>query len=154
METDSGLVGWGESQAPVGPEIAQAIVTRVLAPVVLGQDPFRRDSLYAEMLGTMHARGQFGYQLDALASVDTALWDLTGRALGVSVNQLVGGPHRVELPCYVSGLTAGSQERRMEEAHRHIASGFVGVKPFLGRGLAEDEEEAVAFAPRYRRVRC
>ena len=146
VETDSGLVGWGESQAPVGPEIAQAIVTRVLAPVVLGQDPFRRDSLYAEMLGSMHARGQFGgYQLDALASVDTALWDLTGRALGVSVNQLVGGPHRVELPCYVSGLTAASQEGRREEAHRHTASGFVGVKPFLGRGLAEDEEEAVAL---------
>lgn len=146
LETDSGLVGWGESQAPVGPEIAQAIVRRVLAPVVLGQDPFRRDSLYAEMIGTMHARGQFGgYQLDALASVDTALWDLTGRALGVSVNQLAGGPHRVELPCYVSGLTAESQERRMEEAHQHIASGFVGVKPFLGGGVVEDAEEAVAL---------
>ena len=102
VETDSGLVGWGESQAPVGPEIAQAIVTRVLAPVVLGQDPFRRDSLYAEMLGTMRERPVWRFQLDALASVDTALWDLTGRALGVSVNQLVGGPH-VELPCYVSG---------------------------------------------------
>ena len=93
VETDSGLVGWGESQAPVGPEIAQAIVTRVLAPVVLGQDPFRRDSLYAEMLGTMHARGQRRLPTGRLGQRDTALWDLTGRALGVSVNQLVGGPH-------------------------------------------------------------
>ena len=39
------------------------------------------------------------------------------------------------------------------EAHRHTASGFVGVKPFLGRGLAEDEE-AVALRSAIPQVRC
>lgn len=146
LETDNGLVGWGEAQAPVAPEVAQAIVTKVFAPIVIGQDPRRRDRLYADMLGSMHARGQFGgYQLDALASVDIALWDLTGQALGASVTELAGGPHRLELPSYVSGLTAGSLESRKDEARRYIGSGFVGVKPFLGQGLERDVEELAAL---------
>ena len=153
VETDSGLVGWGESQAPVGPEIAQAIVTRVLAPVVLGQDPSGETALRGDArIDARERPALWRLSTGCLGQRRHRLVDLTGRALGVS--QPVGRwtPPRGTSLLRVGvdrRIARGAKERRTGTPHPGSS-----VKPFLGRGLAEDEEEAVAFAPRYHRVRC
>ncbi len=145
VETDAGLTGWGEAQAPVGPEVAQAIVARILAPSVLGLDPLATGRRYREMYETMRVRGQVGgYQQDAIAAVDTALWDIAGQALGRSIAELLGGRLRDRLPCYVSGLRAKTLEERAEEAATWVARG-AGVKSFLGFGVGADAREVATL---------
>jgi galactonate dehydratase len=143
--TDTGLTGWGEAQAPVGPEVAQAVVARILAPAVLGLDPLATGRRCREMYETMRVRGQVGgYQQDAIAAVDTALWDIAGQALGRSVAELLGGRMRDRLPCYVSGLRAKTLDERAEEAALWASRG-AGVKSFLGFGVAADGREVAVL---------
>lgn len=44
--------------------------------------------------------------MSALSSVEMALWDIKGKALGVPVWQLLGGKVRDEIPCYANGWFA------------------------------------------------
>lgn len=145
LETDEGLVGWGEGQAPVGPEVLQKIVERVIGPVVLGQDPMDINIRYQEMYDTLRVRGQTtGYQLDAIAAIDTALWDIKGKAFNQSISELLGGRFRDRLPAYVSGLRANVHEARLEEAREWTQQGL-GLKPFIGFGYANDKAEITAI---------
>jgi L-alanine-DL-glutamate epimerase-like enolase superfamily enzyme len=38
IETDGGIVGWGESQSPVAPEITVTLINKLLGPLVMGED--------------------------------------------------------------------------------------------------------------------
>ena len=142
IDTDEGISGWGEAQAPIGPEITQAIVQRVLGPVLLGADPLATSVRYSEMYETLRVRGQTGgFQLDAIAALDTALWDIRGKAVGKPVSELLGGRFRERLPCYVTGLRERTLDGRAEEAQRWRDVGIAGVKPCLGFGVASDAAE-------------
>lgn len=141
VETDAGLVGWGEAQAPVGTEIILTIVREVLAPAILGRSAEATGPRYTDMYETMRVRGQIGgYQQDAIAGVDTALWDLRGKAAGVSIADLLGGRRRDRLPAYVTGLREKTPAGRQQEASDWVAQGL-GVKPCLGLGYLRDARE-------------
>jgi D-galactarolactone cycloisomerase len=141
VETDEGIVGWGESQAPVGPEVVLTIIERVLGPTVLGLDPLGTTARYADMYETLRVRGQIGgFQQDAIAALDTALWDIRGRAAGLSLADLIGGRLRDTLPCYVTGLREKSAAARREEAAEWARQGF-GVKPCMGFDPRTDAAE-------------
>lgn len=145
IETDDGLVGWGEAQAPIAPEVVLTIVERVLAPALLGEDALATSARARDMYETLRVRGQTGgFQQDAIAAVDIALWDLRARAHGQSLADLLGGRLRDRLPCYVTGLRQSTRDARAEEAAQWARQGF-GVKPCLGFGGPEDAAEAVAL---------
>lgn len=141
VETDEGVVGWGEAQAPVGTEIVLSVIADVVGPAVLGQDPLATTARHRDMYETNRVRGQIGgYQQDAIAAVDTALWDIRGRVAGVSIADLLGGRLRDRLPAYVTGLAAPTPEGRQAEAAGWVEQGF-GVKPALGQGVDLDAAE-------------
>ncbi len=137
---DSGLVGWGESQAPLAPEVACTIVDRILEPVLVGSEFEGRvdeiEFLWWRMYSTMRVRGQTGgFMLDAIAGVDLALWDLAGKIAAKPVSQLITAGSRTSVPAYLSGLPGGSA---------------AGVKPFLDAGFSRvkifhDSSEARLF---------
>lgn len=148
ITTDDGTVGYGEAQAPIGPEVVQVIIERVLGPTLLGKDPLDTGVRFHEMYSSLRARGQTtGFQMDAIAAIDIALWDIKGKVADLSVAQLLGGSFRSSLPCYVSGsLLAATPEERAEEAARHVEGGIAGVKVYLGFGLEGDEQEIAALS--------
>lgn len=134
-----GTEGWGEALAPVAPEVPQAIVDRLLAPVLVGEDPRRVRPLWSKLTGLMRERGHLvGHQADALAAVDIALWDLAGKAAGVPVHALLGGAFRDEIPTYVSGLPKPTDAERAELAADWAARGVRAIKLHLGNGVAAD----------------
>lgn len=113
VETDSGLVGWGEAQAPLAPEVACTIVERILAGVVAGQDfdgsPERIAGLWDLMYATMRVRGQTGgFMLDAIAAIDIALWDIAGKQAGRPVSALLCAEPKLDVPAYLSGVPRGA----------------------------------------------
>lgn len=145
IETDEGIVGFGECQAPVGPEVVAVIIQRMLGPILLGRDPLDVVPLFQELYGSGRARGQVtGYQIDAIAGLDTALWDIRARSAGLSLSAALGGRFRDRLPSYVTGLRAPDRAGRLDEA-RGWASMGIGVKACLGHDPREDSREAEAI---------
>jgi galactonate dehydratase len=139
LTCDDGTEGWGEALAPVAPEVVQAIVDRLLTPVLLGEDPRRVKPLWSKLSGLMRERGHLvGHQADALAAVDIALWDLAGKAAGVPVHALLGGAYRDEIPTYVSGLPKPTDAERTALAADWAARGVRAIKLHLGTGVAAD----------------
>jgi D-galactarolactone cycloisomerase len=136
---DDGTSGWGEALAPVAPEVPRAVVDRLLAPVLIGEDPRRVRPLWSMLTGLMRERGHLtGHQADALAAVDIALWDLAGKAYGVPVHALLGGAFRDEVPSYVSGLPRSTDADRAELAAEWAARGVRAIKLHLGHGVDAD----------------
>jgi D-galactarolactone cycloisomerase len=139
VNCDDGTTGWGEALAPVAPEIAQAVVDRLVAPVLVGQDPRRVRPLWTTLTGLMRERGHLGgHQADALAAVDIALWDVAGKAFGVPVHALLGGAYRDEVPTYVSGLPRSTDGERAALAREWVSRGVRAIKLHLGNGVDKD----------------
>jgi L-alanine-DL-glutamate epimerase-like enolase superfamily enzyme len=145
ITTEDGTVGWGEGHAPLGPRATQAVVEDVLAPLLIGQDPLAIERHWERMYGSMRLRGHnTGYQLEAMAGVDIALWDLTGKLLDVPVYHLLGGPFRLQLPCYASGVPGETVAARVAAAQGFVAEGYTAVKTSIGRGNIDSDLAGVA----------
>ena len=139
VTAEDGSVGWGEALAPVAPEVPEAIVTLLLAPVLIGADATSPRVQFSVLRDLMRERGHLvGHQADALAAVDIALWDLAGRLTGSSVASLLGGAFRTEVPSYVSGLPFNDDESRIARAREWVSDGAASVKLHLGFGVEED----------------
>jgi D-galactarolactone cycloisomerase len=86
--------------------------------------------------------GRKGVAVEAISGIDIALWDLKGKALGLPVHRLLGGPIRARLQAYATGFyrTRAPDQRAMlvAEAERHVADGFAAFKLKLGFGVADD----------------
>ena len=98
IETDEGVVGWGE---PVIEGRARTVETAVheLAGVLVGQDPARINDLWQAMYRGGFYRGG-PILMSAIAGVDQALWDIKGQVLGQPVYQLLGGLVRDRMKVY------------------------------------------------------
>jgi D-galactarolactone cycloisomerase len=143
VDTDDGLHGWGEAQAPIVPEAAQAIVDRLLGPMLIGADPREVQTLRDRLYHSMNGRGHFtGFMLDAIAGCDIALWDITAKAAGVPLSAALGRRLRDRLPAYVSGVRAPTPDARGALAADLCRAGYEGVKLYLGRGVEADLAEA------------
>ena len=141
VETDTGAVGYGEGQSPIAPEVSATIVRRILAPALVGRDPLAPRILRREMYDLMNLRGHTGgFMLDAIAAVDIALWDIAGKAVGLPIYRLLGGPCRSEVPVYVSGIRGESIADKLGTMRDFIGRGFMAFKLFGGFGVKEDAE--------------
>ena len=139
IETSDGIVGYGEGQSPIAPEVSASIVNTILAPVLIGRDPCAPRALRREMYDLMNLRGHTGgFMIDAIAAIDTALWDIAGKAAGLPVHRLLGGPCRKAVPVYVSGVRGESVDEKIATVRDFIGRGFNTFKLFAGFGVTED----------------
>ena len=131
VESDSGVVGWGEAQSPVSPRTTRTIVEDLCRPVVLGCDPMDVEYLWYRQYSAMRERGHItGFYIDALAGVDIAIYDLLGKALNQPVYRLLGGRYRDTVKTYV-GISGGTPEKVAESAAEHVGYGYRALKMHL-----------------------
>lgn len=128
VETDAGVVGWGESQVDVGffghtLEDVLAAVNDYLGPQLVGRDPFDR----ALALALIDFRGH----TTAKAGIDLALHDLMGRALGTSVAHLIGGRHRERVGVSIE-IAGGAPDAMAAECARLVGLGVREFKAKVG----------------------
>jgi L-alanine-DL-glutamate epimerase-like enolase superfamily enzyme len=96
------------------------------------------------MVRAVRNLGRPGIASMAIAAVDTALWDLKARLLGVSVVTLLGAGRR-EVPVYGSGgFTSYSLDELQRQLGEWVASGISRVKMKVGRDAAQDPERVRA----------
>jgi D-galactarolactone cycloisomerase len=139
IETDHGLVGWGECY---GPARMTAAVVESVAPWLIGEDPLRTDHLWQMVYTRLRDHGQKGVVIQGLSGIDIALWDIKGRHFGVPVHQLLGGALRTEVAAYATGLYRRKSGEPIaylaKEAAGYVAEGFSAVKLKVGFGVEED----------------
>lgn len=92
VETDDGIVGWGEciSQFPPLALAAKTIIEQGYAPLLVGENPLEVERLWNKMLGQFWWYGPQGIAAYGVSAIDMALWDVKGKALGFPVCQLIG----------------------------------------------------------------
>ena len=103
---DDGTYGLGE---PYLPGHANAVIdeTNRLGRLIVGEDPLRVEAIWQRMYNDIYYYRVNPIKLSAMSGIDQALWDLRGKALGVSVAELLGGPIRTRFPVYC-GVANGS----------------------------------------------
>nr|WP_202470119.1 galactonate dehydratase [Streptomyces sp. SID2888] len=125
IETDDGVVGWGEPVVEGRAEVVRSAV-EVLAEYLVGKDPLRiQDHWQVLSKGGFYRGGPV--LSSAVAGIDQALWDITGRALGVPVHTLLGGPVRDTVRVY-AWVGGDEPERLKEEVTAQVEAGFSAVK--------------------------
>ncbi|HZM37351.1 MAG TPA: enolase C-terminal domain-like protein [Burkholderiales bacterium] len=135
MTADDGTVGWGEA----GPsrrwsaETVQSAFTsikHVLAPGLIGRDPFDIAGLHAAM-NTELAPGLDPGQPVAKAALDLAAHDLVCRKLGINLQSWLGakGADRIELSWLVSAPDVGGTAKSVEQG---LAEGYRAFKVKVG----------------------
>ena len=125
--TDQGLIGEGEAVDAVS---GGAQIVAGFRGSLMGQDPLRVEAIW-ERIRTSGIFGgaQAGQYVTALTAVEIALWDLTGKALGLPIYQLLGGKTRDRVRVYCD---SGTNDRKDPAAKQFISqiidNGFTMTK--------------------------
>jgi L-alanine-DL-glutamate epimerase-like enolase superfamily enzyme len=140
VRTDDGLEGYGQTAHSEG-ELTAQVLHRLIAPHYLGKDPINVAAL-ADSCARESYKIWGSLVFRALAGVDTALWDLLGKASGRPVYQLLGGKLRDRVPLYGSAMKRDtSPEEEVERVGAAVAEhGFGGVKIKIGERIGRDGE--------------
>ena len=120
IETDEGITGWGE---PVLEGRAHTVAAAVgeLADYLVGKAPRHNEDHWTVLYRGGFYRGG-AVHMSALAGIDQALWDIKGKALGVSVSDLLGGQVRDKIRVY--SWIGGD---RPDVSPRHRSIDFFGM---------------------------
>lgn len=148
VETDAGIVGWGEGKNAAGSAgtygALVSLINNEIAPALRGRDARDINGIW-EMLynGVRHQKAaasghvmpvlaRRGLTVAAISAIDIALWDILGKSLGVPVWQLLGGRKSERMPAYASGGWA-SVDKIGEQLQSYIdKGGFKAVKMRVG----------------------
>lgn len=152
ITTDDGATGWGEA-VTMWPEASQATAALVtgLGEQLIGRDPVEVTALWRGLKEHTWWYGLGGIASFALAALDIALWDLRGKALGVRVLDLLGGPAKERLPAIASSHATHRELPAMAEEIRGWVEdrGLHGVKVGFGKrgeaNLGFEHDRDVAF---------
>jgi galactonate dehydratase len=98
IETDEGVVGWGEPVIEGRARTVEAAVHE-LSEYLVGQDPSRINDLWQVMYRAGFYRGG-PILMSAIAGIDQALWDIKGKVMGQPVYELLGGLVRDKMKVY------------------------------------------------------
>ena len=148
LETDNGLVGWGECAvlwSMMGMEDTfEAIVNDAFERYLLDETPIDRQMLTKRMYGGMTAQNPGLFTAGVISAFDVALWDLTGKFYEAPICDLLGGKFRDRIRTYTyiydpDALEAGESDDFAdrwlggidgiaEVAKKLVDRGFTGLK--------------------------
>ena len=140
VTSDTGLFGWGEV-CPLGTTYLPAHASgaraalELLAPALIGLDPTNlaaiNDAMDASLMGHAYAK----------SPIDVACWDLTGKAWGASVVEMLGGVRQTKFPLYFA-VPLGSPEEMTDYVHARRAEGIHRFQLKIGGDPTLDAKRA------------
>jgi L-alanine-DL-glutamate epimerase-like enolase superfamily enzyme len=139
VETDEGISGLGEGIGNAS--LVKTIVDTGLRDLAIGLDPFDVAVVYEKLArGTLYWEHK-GSVVCAASGIETACWDIMGKALNVPVYKLLGGKVHDKVHAYASDLFWQEDPASMAKAAAaYVEQGFDIVKAHLGvLGPAEEE---------------
>ena len=132
IETDEGLIGWGE---PVVEGRAHTVAAAVdeLSDYLVGKDPLQIEKLWQAMYRGAFYRGG-PILMSAIAGVDQALWDIKGKYHDAPVHQLLGGQVRDRIKVY-AWVGGDRPADIVNSAQKAVSEGFSATKMNLTEEL-------------------
>ena len=127
IETDSGLVGWGEAFSYNCQKAVVAMIEGSAPSVLVGKAVADREQVMHELEVGMHLWGRYGISMFAISGIDIALWDLAAKAANQSLGKMLGQCKEV-LPAYASLLKYRDPEVVAEQTAHAIEKGYRLIK--------------------------
>lgn len=124
LVTDEGIEGWGEMISGTKTETVVAGATE-LAQTLIGRDPFAIETLWQELYNSFFRGGPINATI--VSGIETALWDIKGKALNVPIYELLGGRARDRIKVY-SWIGGDRPDDVVREALDRKNRGFDAVK--------------------------
>jgi L-alanine-DL-glutamate epimerase-like enolase superfamily enzyme len=146
VHTDDGVIGYGESIGSPCPEAIEMYLQQA-ARLCIGRNPFSNARLMTEAYHKLFQA--FGtcssprFSGQVLCGLEMALWDVSGKATGRSVHDLLGGAVRDEIQYF--GFAQGENATEVAaDAERLARDGFEVIYFKVGRGDRLDLDTAAA----------
>ncbi|ORE90907.1 racemase [Stappia sp. 22II-S9-Z10] len=129
VETEDGLVGWGEAFGHAGLDATRAALDHIVAPLAVGADAGDINALTRKILHSVHLLGRNGAFVYAFSGIEIALWDLLGKRTGQPLWRLLGGSRPGRLGAYASLLSyRGDVDLVGKCTAEARAQGYRGIK--------------------------
>ena len=144
ITTDTGIVGWGEcTRAADTAGIESAVLN--MAPLVIGRDPWDKEAIHRDL--AVYAVWAFQPMTGnfAFAGIDTALWDICGKAAGQPIYRMLGGAMR-EVVDYYYYMEWGTPDEIAAQGRDGVKRGYRAY--YIKAGVDEKREEAMLEALR------
>ena len=134
IKTDGGISGEGYlfSLNAKNIKIYNERLSKV-ASLLIGQDPLLMPSILKKINLAIDSIGRDSISIAALSTLDTALWDINGKANNLPLHRLFG-IHHTKVKTYASGGLWLSQsiDSIINEAHEFLRQGFLAMKIRVG----------------------
>jgi D-galactarolactone cycloisomerase len=128
VETDSGIVGWGEAfPHRIWPAV-KSLLEKLIAPACIGADPTDIPALMKRLIYHVHGVGRAGPVMYALSGLDIALWDILGKSKNLPIYRLLGGAPCEKLPAYASLLKYNDTDIVVRTCEQALARGYSELK--------------------------
>lgn len=111
---------------------------------LIGKDPHFIEAIWQDIWRAINPTGHKGVTVSALSTIDTALWDIVGKAANLPLHRLFGAC-RTKIKTYASGglWLAQSIDELIEQAHDFLQQGHRSMKLRLGSKDYKDDVERV-----------
>lgn len=136
--TDAGIVGLGEAGNWAQLNATEAAIHK-FGEYLIGKDPRRIEDYNQNFYRSQYFRGSV--IMSAISALDIALWDIKGKALGVPVYELLGGPTRDKVRVYASPMTKVQEPKALAESYVQLKEmGFTAAKIFVNGPISSKKD--------------
>jgi galactonate dehydratase len=148
IQTDTGIVGWGEPIVEGREKTTRAAVTELLDEYLVGKDPLPVERHWQYMYRSLHHRGG-PILMSAISGIDQALWDIKGKHLDIPVYDLLGGPVRDRIP--ISQWISGDKPDDLADSAEYaVENGFESLELMMNAGPARTRTRKILSNARER----
>jgi L-alanine-DL-glutamate epimerase-like enolase superfamily enzyme len=128
VETDEGLVGWGEAFGHASTPVTLTAVREIVAPLAVGESALDIGDLMLRLTRRTQSMARNGPVQFALSGLDIALWDITGKTAGKPIWQLLGGTPKTRVPAYASLFRLNTPEYVAKVSRNAASRGYRHIK--------------------------
>ena len=128
IETDVGIVGWGDAFAfHCRRSVAEAI-NHMIKPYLIGKNPMDVQQINFELQKTLHLFGRYGITMFAISAVDIALWDIVSKFSKVPLHNILGSSGNKKMPAYASLWRYEDADCVQDRCKHAISLGYKYIK--------------------------
>ncbi len=146
LETDQGIIGWGESFGYVSWKSVKIAIEEMVSPSIVGKEinsPEDINKLVFEVQKTLHIFGRYGITIYALSGIEIALWDALGKEKNLPIYKLLKGGQKKEFKAYASLFRYSDKNLVEKKCKESLDKGFRIIK------LHEIHDDTIEVARKY-----
>jgi L-alanine-DL-glutamate epimerase-like enolase superfamily enzyme len=128
LETENGVVGWGDGFAYACRRATVAVLEDMVLPLVVGATIDDIQEFNRGLQQKLHLHGRYGITMFGISAVDIALWDIAAKEQGVPLAALLGGRRREHLDAYASLVRYADPALVRAFAEKAVGEGYQTIK--------------------------